>query len=275
MTIDVADRVRRAIDDIIDPAAELGRCPTPGTAEIAVQTKVSVDSSSGWLQLVGRSRTLPARRFAVVAAGLLLVVGSLAIVLRAQQRDTATTAASGLIDLGSVERYPIGSVTFVDEPPLFVVNDASTGIVVLDARSTHLGCVVVVDDPETAAELGAGIDGRPGTARSRPLPVRDRRPTPRRRPDETDPRSVGEPSGRLGRGPGPEPLQRLHLDAVGGGWRGYRGDVSGGLSPEVRRLAAPSAGCASRRRARRSPSSSRMAPTGGVVPPVRARRPSP
>jgi hypothetical protein len=158
MTIDVADRVRRAIDDIIDPAAELGRCPTPGTAEIAVQTKVSVDSSSGWLQLVGRSRTLPARRFAVVAAGLLLVVGSLAIVLRAQQRDTATTAASGLIDLGSVERYPIGSVTFVDEPPLFVVNDASTGIVVLDARSTHLGCVVVVDDPETAAELGAGID---------------------------------------------------------------------------------------------------------------------
>ena len=65
------------------------------------------------------------------------------------QRQDEATSTDGVVDLGPVENFPVGSVVAVDDPPLFVLNDNSTGIAVLDAHSTHLGCILVRNTPDT------------------------------------------------------------------------------------------------------------------------------
>lgn len=82
-----------------------------------------------------------------VAAGLLLVVGVGGIAWIAQRPDAGTNA-SGTIDLGPVDGFASDSVNTIDDPPLFVVNDPSTGITVFDAHSTHRGCILVVNGPD-------------------------------------------------------------------------------------------------------------------------------
>ncbi len=148
MTTDVEDAVRRALDDIIDAAGDLGPCPTTDDIHLPRQvTSLGVRRSRSHGARAGRS-PLVARRSIGIAAGLLLVVGVGGIAWIAQRPDVGTTA-SGTIDLGRVDRFEAGTVTTIDDPPLFVVNDPTAGITVFDAHSTHRGCFLVVNGPDT------------------------------------------------------------------------------------------------------------------------------
>ncbi len=153
MTIDVADRVRRAIDDIVDAAGDLGPCPRRGAEHVTLRGHPRADARSGSASAGRRTGASHVQRWAAVAAGLLVVVGTAAVTLVVQGRDSSTTTLTGSVDLGPLDRFPVGSIVFVEDPPLFVVNDAAAGIIVFDARSTHLGCVLVLND--TAADVSA------------------------------------------------------------------------------------------------------------------------
>lgn len=148
MTTDLNDLVRRAFDDIIEAAGDLGPCPTSDDFLLVRQTMPPVPRRSlARIGTAGRSEST-AHRWVAIAAGLLVVVGVGASAWVARRPDAPPTA-SGSIDLGSVDHFASGSVTEIDDPPLFVINDPSAGIAVFDARSTHLGCRLV---PNTADE---------------------------------------------------------------------------------------------------------------------------
>lgn len=146
MTINVDDVVRRAFSDIIDAAGDLGPCPTPGGDHLTAAPNADVRRRS-WTR--EQAETPGARRWAALAAGLLLVVGVGSVAFVTQRRDTATTTPTGVVDLGPVDRFAVGSVTAIDDPPLFVISDESRGIIVLDARSTHLECILVANTADT------------------------------------------------------------------------------------------------------------------------------
>ena len=150
MTTNVEHVVRRAFDDIIDAAGEVGPCPKPDDHITLARTRSAVRRRRSWTS--DRTGSSGARRWSAVAAALLIVVGvgSVAFVV---QRQNAATSTAGVVDLGPVENFPVGSVVAVDEPPLFVLNDTSAGIAVLDAHSTHLGCILVPNTPDTDEAL--------------------------------------------------------------------------------------------------------------------------
>ena len=150
MTINMEDAVRRAFDDIIDAAGDLGPCPTPGDVHLTATRRADRRRRS-WIP--DRAETSGANRWVAVAAGLLIVFGVGSVAFVTQRQDAATTAPADVVDLGPVDRFAVGSITSIDDPPLFVVNDASTGIAVLDARSTHLGCILVPNTADTADAL--------------------------------------------------------------------------------------------------------------------------
>ena len=149
MTTNVEHVVRRAFDDIIDAAGDLGPCPTLDDNVTRRRTPNADRRPPSWLP--ERAGSSGARRWVAVAAALLIVVGVGSVAFVAQRQDVATSTV-GVVDLGPVEGFAVGSITAIDNPPLFVVNDASTGIAVLDAHSTHLGCILV---PNTADIDGA------------------------------------------------------------------------------------------------------------------------
>ena len=145
MTNDLQDAVRRAFGDIIDATGDLGPCPT--TADGLLERQPSPAGLHGPRSRsdVDGSSTSGPHRWLAIAAGLLLVVGVGAIAWVAQRPDAATTS-SGLTDLGPIDKFAPGSITAIDDPPLFVVNDPATRITVFDAHSTHLDCLLVTND---------------------------------------------------------------------------------------------------------------------------------
>jgi Rieske Fe-S protein len=148
MTNDLHDVVRQAFDDIIDATGDLGPCPTTlGVIRERQNTPVVLDGQRSQTDS-DRPSTSGAHRWVAIAAGLLLVVGVGAIARIAQRADEATTA-SGLTDLGPADGFASGSITTIDDPPLFVVNDPAAGIIVFDARSTHLNCILVTNTNTT------------------------------------------------------------------------------------------------------------------------------
>lgn len=146
MTINIEDVVRRAFDDIIDAAGDLGPCPTVDNGRLTV-TPGADRRRRRWTH--DGAETSGASRWVAVAAGLLIVAGLGSVALVSQRHDAATTAPGTVVDIGSVDRFAVGSITSIDDPPLFVINDASTGIAVLDARSTHLECILVPNTADT------------------------------------------------------------------------------------------------------------------------------
>jgi Rieske Fe-S protein len=150
MTTNVEDVVRRAFDDIIDAAGDLGPCPTLDDNVTVQRTSNADRRGRSWTP--GRAETSGARRWVAVAAVVLIVVGVGSVALVAQRQDPATSTA-GVVDLGPVDRFEVGSITSIDDPPLFVISDASTGIAVLDAHSTHLECILVANTADTDEAL--------------------------------------------------------------------------------------------------------------------------
>lgn len=144
MTTDLDELLRRALDDIVNATGDLGPCPTVDDVHfrrLVTRVEVRRPQPQGH---AGRTSTPNTRRWAVIAAGLLVAVSAVAVAWVAQRPD-ATTIASGGMDLGLVDGFARGSVTTIDDPPLFVVNDISTGITVFDARSPQRGCVLVLN----------------------------------------------------------------------------------------------------------------------------------
>lgn len=158
MTTDLDDRVRRAFGDIIDATGGLGPCPTVDDFILTRHDAGHELRRSHSRNATDGRSAFGVHRSVAVAAGLLLVIGVCGIAWIAQRPDATTTA--GTIDLGPVDRFGAGTVTTIDDPPLFVVNDASRGFTVFDAHSTHRGCILVVNGPDTndtAARLDPGI----------------------------------------------------------------------------------------------------------------------
>ena len=146
MTTNVEDVVRRAFDDIIDAAGDLGPCPTLDD-NVTVQRTPNADRrGQSWTPV--RAETSGARRWVAFAAALLIVVGvgSVALVARTTGRSNVDgwcgRSRTGRAVRGWFDREK-------DHPPLFVINDASTGIAVLDAHSTHLECILVPNTGDT------------------------------------------------------------------------------------------------------------------------------
>ena len=161
MTADLDDVVRRAFDNIIGAAGDLGSCPAPNASQLARDDASRDLLRSGTRNGAAGHSASTARRWVAVAAGLLLVVGVGGIAW-IEQRPDARPPASGTIDLGPVDRFGAGTVATIDDPPLFVVNDPSTGITVFDAHSTHLRCILVVngsgtDDSDRSPNPDAGF----------------------------------------------------------------------------------------------------------------------
>lgn len=152
MTTNLEGVVRCAFDDIIDAAGDLGPCPTLDDHVTVRRTRSADRPRRSWLP--ERAETSGASRWVAVAAALLIVVGVGSVAFVTQRQDSATSMA-GVVDLGPVERFAIGSITSIDNPPLFVVNEASTGIAVLDAHSTDRDCILVTNtsDADDAARV--------------------------------------------------------------------------------------------------------------------------
>lgn len=145
MTNDLQDAVRRAFGDIIDATGDLRPCPTTADGLIEGQNSpAGLHGPRSRIDVNGSSTSGP-HRWLAIAAGLLLVIGVGAIAWVAQRPDAATTS-SGLTDLGRVDRFAPGSITVIDEPPLFVVSDPAARITVFDAHSTHRNCLLVAND---------------------------------------------------------------------------------------------------------------------------------
>lgn len=92
------------------------------------------------------------RQLLSVATATLLILAVTGIALIARNRShTQVGAQITAVDLGPVKRFPVGSITKLDDPRVFVVNDPADGVIVLDVRSPHLGCRIVqrasVGDP--------------------------------------------------------------------------------------------------------------------------------
>jgi nitrite reductase/ring-hydroxylating ferredoxin subunit len=87
----------------------------------------------------------------MVAAAAL--VGSGLVGVFAVQRNAGRQSSTELImvDLGSVDQFPVGSTTAIDSLDVYVVNDVDEGVIALDWHSTHLRCKVLpreeVSDP--------------------------------------------------------------------------------------------------------------------------------
>lgn len=153
MTLDLDDTIRRAFDDVFDATPPLGPCPTLDRGVLVNRfghSRGQVEQPTRAQRPRRQSVRDPGRppRWVAVAAGIIVVVGLASVVLVAQRSDRATTSA-GTVDLGPVEQFAAGSITGIADPPVFVVNDPTAGIVVLDAHSTHLDCLVVENDQIT------------------------------------------------------------------------------------------------------------------------------
>lgn len=154
MTTDLHLIVRRAFDDIIDATPDLGPCPAPADNEIFVERTLRLtrrpDQPSSERMERHHAGLRPDRspRWVAIAAGIVLIVGVASVALITQRSDRATTATRSMVDLGPVDQFAAGSVASIDDPPLFVVNDPTTAIMVFDAHSTHLGCLLVQNGEE-------------------------------------------------------------------------------------------------------------------------------
>lgn len=92
--------------------------------------------SQAWVS--ARARLLPVAVVTLVGA----LVGGL-FVLNARRTDSPpppTDGASLTVDLGGVDRYPLGSATAIEAARLFVVNDPRQGLLALSWRSPYRGC---------------------------------------------------------------------------------------------------------------------------------------
>ena len=94
MTRDVQELVRRAFDDIIDAAGDLGPCPSSNEVVLRLRTSRSAAGSRR-----SRSAAFPSRgeshRWVALAAGLFLVLGTGAVLWATQRPDGASTYVAG------------------------------------------------------------------------------------------------------------------------------------------------------------------------------------
>ena len=100
-------------------------------------------------------------RWLAIAAAVVLIVAATVGLVVTHLRHTDNSNRHGLVDVGSISQFPVGSITAIDTPGAYVVNNPTEGLIVLDRRSPHLGCRVVqradVSDPSVAT-------GDPGIA---------------------------------------------------------------------------------------------------------------
>ncbi len=84
------------------------------------------------------------------AAGLVLAEGGIAIVASLWPQTKAGSFGSKIV-AGSVDEFPVGSVTYV-ESGRFYVSRLESGILALYRKCTHLGCVVPWQDREPSED---------------------------------------------------------------------------------------------------------------------------
>ena len=94
MTNDVQELVRRAFDDIIDAAGDLGPCPSANEDVLQLRTPRSASGSRRLRSAAFPSRREP-HRWVAVAAGLLVVLGMGAPLWATQRQDGASKPVVG------------------------------------------------------------------------------------------------------------------------------------------------------------------------------------
>ena len=109
---------------------------------------------SGTAIRVQRRPIFDRSRWLAIAAAVVLIVAATVGLVVTHLQHTDNSNRNGLVDLGSISQFPVGSITAIDNPGAYVVNNPTEGLIVLDRRSPHLGCRVVqradVSDPSTA-----------------------------------------------------------------------------------------------------------------------------
>ena len=105
--------------------------------------------------------TVDRSRWLAIAAAVVLIVAATVGLVVTHLQHTDNSNRSGLVDVGSISQFPVGSITAIDNPGAYVVNTPTEGLIVLDRRSPHLGCRLAqradVSDPSVAT-------GDPGVA---------------------------------------------------------------------------------------------------------------